>query len=187
MELNSGTRAHVAMLIIDMMNALEFERGLQLLAGMQAITPRIKHLRAAVHAAGGAVIYVNDNAGRWQSRQEMLINRALAGPATGCARELLPGAADYFIIKPKHSGFFATPLQALLTNLQTGTLILTGVAGNICVLFTAADAYMRDYRLIMPCDCCASNAGEDNRYALEMAHNVLEADTRSSAQIIADL
>jgi nicotinamidase-related amidase len=62
------------------------------------------------------------------------------------------------VLKPKHSGFYATTLDVLLEYLKVDTLILTGIAANICVLFTANDAYMRDYQLFVPADCVASNA-----------------------------
>ena len=64
------------------------------------------------------------------------------------------------MLKPKHSGFYCTPFDILLNHLDTKTLILTGVAGNICVLFTANDAYMRNFQLIVPNDCIGSNTKE---------------------------
>ncbi|WP_277752221.1 cysteine hydrolase family protein [Sporolactobacillus shoreae] len=173
----------VALLIIDMMNPLSFGKGPLLLEGMKKIAQPLAELRLRVKEAGLAVIYVNDNEGRWQSEKEYIVQRALDGPAGGIIRPILPGNGDYFVIKPKHSGFFATPLQALLTELGIRTLILTGVAGNICVLFTANDAYMRDYKLFVPADCCASNVKEDNDFALRMMKNVLKADVREQAAI----
>ena len=65
-----------------------------------------------------------------------------------------------FVLKPKHSAFYCTPFDILLNHLDTETLILTGFAGNICVLFTANDAYMRNYKLIVPKDCIGSNTTE---------------------------
>jgi nicotinamidase-related amidase len=63
------------------------------------------------------------------------------------------------------------------------TVLLTGIAANICVLFTANDAYMRDFQLVVPCDCVASNTEAENRHALDQMSQVLKADTRSSAEI----
>ncbi|MFT8709839.1 MAG: isochorismatase family cysteine hydrolase [Sporolactobacillus sp.] len=178
MQLNINSKGNSALLIIDMINSLDFTEGALLLKQMETIIEPIQLLSAQMRASRCPVIYVNDNQGRWQSDKQELIARALDGPASDFVRLLLPAPSDYFIIKPKHSGFFATPLQALLTSLNVGTLILCGVAGNICVLFTANDAYMRDYQLIVPEDCCASNVGADNRYALRMMAHVLQADTR---------
>jgi nicotinamidase-related amidase len=94
---------------------------------------------------------------------------------------LRPGESDYFVLKPKHSGFYATTLELLLRYLRADTLILTGIATNICVLFTAKDAYMRDYKLIMPSDCVAANTAQDTKYSLEQMKNVLKADIPDSA------
>ena len=96
---------------------------------------------------------------------------------------LRPEKDDYFVLKPKHSGFFSTSLDILLEYLGTKTVILTGLAANICVLFTANDAYMRDFNLIVPRDCVASNTEEENAYALDQMNKILKADIRPSAEI----
>jgi len=98
-------------------------------------------------------------------------------------RQLLPADDDYFVLKPKHSGFFQTPLDLLLAHLGATTLILTGFAGDICVLFTANDAYVRDFRLLVPADCTASQTAEANRRALALMEKVLRADPTPSAEL----
>ena len=97
--------------------------------------------------------------------------------------KLRPAEDEYFVLKPKHSGFFSTTLDTLLRYLGAKRLILTGIAGNFCVLFTANDAYMRDYELLIPEDCCVSNTAEENEQALALMRKFLKADTRSSDQI----
>jgi nicotinamidase-related amidase len=87
------------------------------------------------------------------------------------------------VLKPKHSGFFSTTLDTLLDYLGATTLVLTGVAGNICILFTANDAYMRDFHLVVPADCVASNTVEENDHALRQMHDVLKADTTVSTAL----
>ena len=94
-----------------------------------------------------------------------------------------PRASDYFVLKPKHSGFYDTTLQTLLTSLGIRRVIVTGIAGNICVLFTANDAYMRGFRVIVPNDCCVSNTPEDNAQALRQIATVLKGRTDASAQL----
>jgi nicotinamidase-related amidase len=96
---------------------------------------------------------------------------------------LQPDEDDYFVLKPKHSGFFSTTLETLLHYLGSRKLILTGIAGNFCVLFTANDAYMRDYDLIIPSDCTVSNTAEENREALALMRKFLKADTRPSTKL----
>ena len=96
---------------------------------------------------------------------------------------LRPETDDYFVLKPKQSGFFGTPFSILLEYLQAKTLILTGVAGNSCVLFTAHDAYLRNFRIIVPPDCIASETKRDNLEAIDQMRRVLKADTQVSTKI----
>jgi nicotinamidase-related amidase len=96
------------------------------------------------------------------------------------ARILKPSEDDYFVLKPKHSAFYDTTLDTLLDHLETTTIILTGIAGNICVLFSANDAYMRDFKLFVPRDCTVSNTEEENHYALRQMEQVLKADLTPS-------
>ena len=84
-------------------------------------------------------------------------------PGEEVAGSSSPAEDDYFVLKPKHSAFFETTLDTLLAYLGAKTLILTGIAGNICILFSANDAYMRDYNLIVPSDCVVSNTRRRER------------------------
>lgn len=96
---------------------------------------------------------------------------------------LRPTDTDYFVLKPKHSAFYCTALDLLLAHLETHTVVLTGIATESCVLFTANDAYLRDYRIVVPSDCVASQSAEDSERALEQMRLVLKADVLSSGQI----
>ncbi len=96
---------------------------------------------------------------------------------------LRPDEEDYVILKPKHSGFFATPLELLLKALESRHLILTGIAGDSCVLYTAADAYMRDFTLNVPEDCTASIEPSANHLALEHMKSNLKVDTGLSQNL----
>ena len=131
------------------------------------------------------VIYVNDNFGRWRSDFKKIVNHCLEDDVRGrsIAELLIPDEEDYFVLKPKHSGFFSTTLDLLLEYLGVRTLVICGFAGNNCVLFTANDAYMRDYQLLIPADCTASNEPADNENALRQMKDVLKADTRPSSEI----
>ena len=174
-----------ALLIIDMINALDFDGAEALLPRALHAAERISALRARVRANGLPVIYVNDNFGKWRSDFRALLDRCLQGDVRGrpLAQLLKPDAEDYFVLKPKHSGFHCTTLDVLLEHLEVRTLILTGVAANFCVMFTAQDAYMRDFRLVVPRDCVAAEKVEDEDYALEHMARIMRADTRDSAHL----
>jgi nicotinamidase-related amidase len=81
------------------------------------------------------------------------------------------------VLKPKHSGFYDTTLDTLLGTLRIKRVILTGIAGNICVLFTANDAYMRELKILAPADCIVSNTAADNQHALRQNRHRVEGQS----------
>ena len=182
---NAPDTADVALLLIDVINDLEFNQGDQLLQQALPMARRLVDLKKRARAAKVPVIYVNDNFGRWQSNFNAQVEHCLKDGVRGrsIVELLQPDQDDYFVLKPKHSGFYSTALDTLLDYLQVRTLILTGIAANICVLFTANDAYMRDFFLVVPSDCTVSNTAEENRYALEQMRKVLKADIRPSTEL----
>jgi nicotinamidase-related amidase len=161
--------AHAAMLLIDVINDMDFDGSAGLLKSALPAAKQIAQLRDRMRGAGVPVIYVNDNFGHWQSDFNQQIQRCLAPESPGCriASLLVPATQDYFVLKPKHSGFYSTSLELLLRYLAIDTLILTGFAADICVLYTANDAYMRDYQLIVPSDCVASETSALKEAALK--------------------
>ncbi|MHC5538691.1 cysteine hydrolase family protein [Singulisphaera rosea] len=182
---NAPDKSSVALLMIDTINDLEFPEGDQILRPALAMADRLVELKRRAKAAGIPVVYVNDNFGRWQSNFHAQVEHCLQDKVRGkpLVERLKPDEDDYFVLKPKHSGFFSTTLDILLDYLGVRTLILTGIAGNICVLFTANDAYMRDLALVVPADCTASNSEEINEIALAQMEKVLKADIRPSAEV----
>ena len=177
----SGT----ALMLIDVVNDFEFEGGEQLLPLAMPVGKAIAKLKRAAKRVGIPAIYVNDNFGKWQSDLNKIVSHCLEDSVRGKAFvELVkPDEEDYFVLKPKHSGFFSTTLELLLEHLGARSLILTGIAGNNCVLFTANDAYMRDFKLFVPSDCVVSETEAENEYALEQMAKVLKADTRPAAEL----
>lgn len=182
---NVPESSHTALLLIDVINDLEFEGAEQLLRHALPMARRLARLKARARRAGIPAIYVNDNFGRWQSDFRRVVDHCLHDGVRGepIVELLEPKDDDYFVLKPKHSAFFATTLDTLLSYLGAKTLIITGIAGNICILFSANDAYMRDFNLIVPSDCVSSNTAEENRHALRQMKKVLKADTTASSKL----
>jgi nicotinamidase-related amidase len=182
---NVPERCSVALLLIDVINDLEFEGSEALVQQAVPMARRIAALKRKAKAAGIPVIYVNDNFGRWKSDFRRVVEHCLHDGVKGeeLVRILQPDEDDYFVLKPKHSAFYATTLDILLTYLGAQSLIFTGIAGNICILFSANDAYMRDYHLYVPADCTVSNTLEENKHALEQMQRVLKADITESAEL----
>jgi nicotinamidase-related amidase len=182
---NVPDKSPVALLIVDMINDLEWPGGDRMAKQIVPVAERVADLRRRAKAADVPVVYVNDNFGKWQSDRDELLSHCLDDDVRGrpMVKLIAPDAEDYFVLKPKHSGFYSTTLETLLAYLQARTLILTGIAGNSCVLFTASDAFMRDYFLFVPSDCTASIDPEDNVYALKQMREVLDADTTPSTKL----
>lgn len=182
---NVPDRSAIALILIDVINDLEFEGGKQMLRFARKMAPRLARLKQRAYAKNIPVIYVNDNFGKWQSDFHAQVRHCLEDGVRGepIVRMLEPTADDYYILKPKHSGFFATPLSILLDHLQAKTLILTGMAGNNCVLFTANDAYLHEFELFVPSDCVVSASRAKNDAALAQLRDLVKADTRDSTRI----
>jgi nicotinamidase-related amidase len=147
----------VALLLIDVINDFDFDRADDLLAQALPMASKIAALKRKAAHLRIPTVYVNDNFGQWKSDFRHTVKHCCAGNSRGreISRALRPEVSDYFVLKPKHSGFYATTLDVLLEYLKVDTVIITGIAANICVMFTANDAYMRDYRLCVPADCVA--------------------------------
>ena len=177
--------APVALLLIDVINDMEFEGGEALFAQALPMAEHLAGFKQRAKAAGIPAIYTNDNFGRWKSDFATLVRHCTADPVRGrpIARLLAPEPDDYFVLKPKHSAFFATPLDTLLTYLGASTVILTGLTGDMCVLFTAAEAFMRDLHVIVAEDCVASIDPKENERALDYMIRVMDAEVRPAAAI----
>ena len=173
-----------ALLLIDVINDFDFPEGDQLLRLAMPVGKNIARLKQRAKDTGIPVIYVNDNFGRWRSDFKKIVAHSRnEGKGKEFVELLLPDEDDYFVLKPKHSGFYSTTLSLLLTHLTATNLILTGIAGNNCVLATANDAYMRDFKVFVPADCVVSNTDEDNQHALKQMQTVLKADVTISTEL----
>ena len=188
----SPGRAHVtvprratALLLIDVINDLAFEGSEALIAQAEPMATRLAALKRRATAAGIPAIYVNDNFGQWRSdfRQTVAHCTSQRSPGRRVSLRLRPTKDDYFVLKPKHSGFYDTTLGTLLDDLKVRRVIVTGIAGNICVLFTANDAYMRGLKIFAPADCVVSNTAADNDAALRQIELVLKGDTTPSTAL----
>lgn len=182
---NVPDESEVALLLIDVINDLEFDGGEALLKHARPMAERLAALKRRIKQARIPVIYVNDNFGKWQSDFRKQVRHCLEDNTRGepIVKLLAPKEDDYFVLKPKHSGFFSTTLDILLDYLKARTLILTGLTADNCVLFTANDAYMRDFHLIIPSDCVASIDPEENQHALHQMQRVLKADIKLSSEL----
>jgi nicotinamidase-related amidase len=172
----------VGLIITDVINDLDYPGSEKLMAAAQPMAERILDLRGQADALGVPVIYVNDNFGQWRSERSRIIDhcRCADAPAAQIVERLAPRDSDFFVIKPQFSGFYATNLQVLLPKLGVRRLVISGMAADICVLFTAADAHMREYGLWVPSDAVAADDPERAAWALEIMKTSMAACTDAS-------
>jgi nicotinamidase-related amidase len=173
------------LLLIDVINHFEFPEGKKMLVQALPIAPRLARLKARARAAGMPIIYVNDNFGQWRSDLPNLLSYCLRREAAGrrFVEQIRPGKDDYFVLKPRHSAFYQTPLEILLEHLRASSLILCGLATNSCVLCTAHDAKMRNFNLFVPSDCSASLTVREHKQAIEHMKTMTDAVTASSTSL----
>lgn len=173
-----------ALVVIDMLNRLNFAGGEALRPAAEAAGDTVLRLRRQADDAGVPTIYVNDNHDDWLEDRAAIVAKARHPdcPGSGLATRLAPRDSDYFVVKPQFSGFYATTLPAILPRLGISRLVLTGIAADVCVLFTAADAHMREYDLWVPADAVASEDAQRTGWALDVMRASMGADVRPTTQ-----
>lgn len=173
-----------ALLVVDMINPLDFEGGEALRPHAESAARAIAALAHRMRERGEPVVYVNDNFMHWQADFHEIVALVRDGTrGSALAEELAPVPGDYFVLKPKHSGFLATPLEILLEKLEAGRVVVTGVATDGCVLATATDAHMREYSVQVPPDCVAAQTEGRSRRAVELLRDSMRIDTRPSGEL----
>ncbi|MET0386065.1 MAG: isochorismatase family cysteine hydrolase [Polyangiales bacterium] len=183
---NVPDQSLVALLLIDVLNSMQFEGSQPFATRAASVGQRIAALKAEAKRVGVPVIYVNDNShGRWRSDLTTMLKHGFARETPGgpVLRELAPAPDDYVVLKPKHSGFYATPLDTVLQYMRVKRLVLAGFTTDQCVLFTASDAFIRDYQLFVPSDCTATVEPADAEPALRLMRARLHVDTRHAADL----
>lgn len=165
-----------AVLFIDVINHFDFDGGEKLFKHTEDILPNLISLKRFAKKNDLPIIYINDHYDLWQADFSKIISHCKNKRSAKIIDALKPDDQDYFLIKPMHSAFFQTPLQSLLTSLGVTYLIIAGIAGDICILFTAKDAYMYHFNMHIPKNCMASEEKEGNDYALYLMNSVMDAN-----------
>jgi nicotinamidase-related amidase len=180
-EANGGC----ALLIVDMISTWDFADGDRLARAAVAIAPRIGALKQRCVAAAVPVVYVNDNRERWRSEFRELVRISIGESEAGAAiaNSLVPEERDFAVLKPKHSAFYATPLDLLLRHLRVHRVLITGVSTDQCIVMSAAEARMRDYEVTVPGDCVAALTPARSTRALRQLNDAHGIATTASPQL----
>ena len=176
-----------AVIVVDMLNPYDHEDADRLTANVERVVEPIATLVERAGDEGVEIIYVNDNYGDWNSSSEELAERALAGRRPDLVEPLLPPDGADFVIKARHTIFYMTPLEYLLSQKEIGHVVLAGQVTEQCILYSALDAYVRHLDVSIPTDGVAHIHEDLAEAALEMmernmrAHLVAAAECRLEA------
>jgi nicotinamidase-related amidase len=180
--------ARTALLLVDFINDLDFDGGEALRPRAEAAARRTAELKRALKSNNVPAIYANDNFDQWTSNFSDLVEAYSAPDSRGreLARLLKPEREDLSVLKPRHSAFYGTPLEFLLAELEIQRLVIVGLVTEMCVLFTAHDAYVRKFQMWIPEDCVASSDAQVHERTLLHLREVLGVDTRPSTEVGSD-
>ncbi len=145
----------VALIVIDMINPYEHPDADRLAPSVRASLPAMRQVIAAARKHDVPVIYVNDNFGRWRSHHDELLRAALRGRHADLVEPVAPDEESLFVVKARHSIFYQTPLEYLLRQENVRDVALCGQVTEQCVLYSALDAHVRRFGVIVVRDAVA--------------------------------
>lgn len=179
------TTSGIALLLVDVINGFDFPDSAPLVKAATEAVPQLEALAQSARSSGVPVVYVNDNFGMWQSDFRSVTERCLSAeqPGREVTRRLLPRPSDYFVLKPRHSGFLGTPLEFLLAHLEVNALVFAGFATDLCVLFTALDAHALGFHVSAVSDATAAKDPDAQRTALALLQHTLEAPVLKTSEV----
>jgi nicotinamidase-related amidase len=182
---NVPDSAGVVLLLVDIINDLDFPNNSTILKKAVTLGKNVAALKKYCSQLRIPAIYVNDNRGKWRSDFPAVLAhcRRPEAPGRPLVERVIPDLRDYVVLKPKHSAFFATPLDILLTYLKVTTVILAGLTTNACILVTAAELYIRDMKIYVPSDCVAALENQDHSMALAILRRSFRVDTTPSTKL----
>jgi len=178
-------RSPTVLLLVDVINPFDFPKADALAPAAWQAARAVARLKERLAAQQVLTIYANDNYGQWRSDFRQTLEHCLArgGVAAQMAKLLAPAPSDLVMLKPRHSAFYATPLDLVLTQVHAKQLVIGGLAADICVQLSAMDAVLRGYQVAVPSDCTAAETPEAKAQALAYMKRVLKADVRRSAAV----
>lgn len=183
-----GTRSDMsdtAVLVIDMFNAYQHPDADKLIPHVEPIIAPLTGLITRSQRRDDAeLIYVNDNYGDFTADHSGIVESALGGARPDLVKPIVPDENCRFLMKVRHSAFYATPLGYLLSQLGTKTVILTGQVTEQCILYSALDAYIRHFEVVVARDCIAAIDDELGQAALRMMESNMRAQLADAADCL---
>ena len=168
-----------ALIITDMLNSYDHEDAEPLIESAREVVPRLSALIAEAKERDIVVAYVNDNHGDWTAGRNELAQAALDGAAPELVEPLVPPPDIPFVVKARHSVFYGTQLEYMLRQQEVTRLVLTGQVTEQCILYSALDAYVRHFEVVVPRDAVAHIHEDLAEAALRMMRINMRAEIPS--------
>jgi nicotinamidase-related amidase len=165
-----------AVVVIDMLNTYDHEDGEQLLESARTAVPAIGHLMERAREAGALIVFVNDNFGDWTTGRAHLIEQTRDCVGPELIDPIAPDGDIPFLLKARHSAFYGTPLEYLLRSEGVERVVLSGQATEQCILYSALDAYVRHFDVVVPRDAVAHIDEDLANAALKMMESNMRAE-----------
>jgi nicotinamidase-related amidase len=172
-----------ALIVVDVLNTYEHEDAELLTESVAEAVGPMSDLLSRATDQNARIIYVNDNYGDWNSSQEELTQRALAGARPDLVEPVLPPDEVDFILKARHTIFYMTPFEYLLGQRSVERLVLVGQVTEQCILYSALDAYVRHIPVTIPTDAVAHIDETLAGAALEMMRRNMDAQLVKSDDV----
>jgi nicotinamidase-related amidase len=174
-----------AVVVVDMMNTYQHPDAEDLIPNVEKIMdPLAGLIRRARDADGVDVVYVNDNYGDFTAEFSDIVGSALDGARPDLVKPIVPSEDCRVMTKVRHSAFYATALAYLLGRLETKRLVLTGQVTEQCILYTALDAYVRHFPVVIPTDAVAHIDADLGKAALKMMQQNMSAELTTAADCL---
>ena len=173
-----------ALLVVDMLNPYDHEDADKLAESVRERLPRIVELRDRAQDSDDVLlVYANDNSERWDATRDDLVATALEGEQPELIEPIAPPAGVPFLPKGRHSAFYETPLAHLLHVEGVERLVIVGQVTEQCVFYSALDAYLRGYEVVIPTDAVACIVPEFAEAALGMAQKNAHAELVTTEEL----
>ncbi|MFZ0385226.1 MAG: isochorismatase family cysteine hydrolase [Solirubrobacteraceae bacterium] len=165
-----------ALIVIDMLNRYDHDDAEPLLASVREIVPRLTRLVEHARQTNVLTIYVNDNHGDWTAGRARLSQWALDGADRSVIEPILPRDDVPFLVKARHSVFYETQLEYLLRQQHIDRVVLCGQVTEQCILYSALDAYVRHFQVVVARDAVAHIHEDLAHAALRMMERNMRAE-----------
>ncbi|OMC52488.1 isochorismatase [Mycobacterium sp. IS-836] len=174
-----------AVVVIDMMNTYQHPDAEDLVPNVgKIIDPLADLVRRARESDDVDLVYVNDNYGDFTAQFSDIVRAALDGAQPDLVKPIVPSGDCRVMTKVRHSAFYATALAYLLGRLETDRLILTGQVTEQCILYSALDAYVRHFQVVIPTDAVAHIDADLGAAALKMMEQNMSAELTTAADCL---